>query len=166
MKVLLIAGGVLFLLLSIALLAGAAVLFFMARKRAKAQPAVAPQPPAWHPAPAAQESDGTIVVDTHHKWGALNAISGPLAGRLFPIEPEGFYIGRDFTLSQIVIDLPSVSKRHVWIGIRDGAIVAIDQKSTNGTFLNSPQAAIAEAKLKPGDTLIISQDVARFRYEI
>ncbi len=189
MKVLLIAGGVLFLLLSFALIIAAIIVFFMARKRGAAQPAAAPQrPPAPTPAaqppaaqtptpqpsfatmpvaqPSAPEGDGTVVVDTRRRFGVLNAISGPLAGRLFPIPAEGFFIGRDDTLSQVVIELPSVSKRHVWIGLRDGAIMAIDQKSTNGTFLNSPQAAIAEARLSPGDTLIISQDVARFRYEI
>ena len=97
-------------------------------------------------------------------WGALHATSGALTGRVFPIYPNGFYIGRDKTQAQVVIESQSVSKRHVWVGVKDGAVVAIDQKSTNGTYLNSLDTAVGEVRLKPGDTLILSDDVARFSY--
>jgi pSer/pThr/pTyr-binding forkhead associated (FHA) protein len=97
-------------------------------------------------------------------WGSLHARSGALAGRSFPIEPNGFYIGRDATQSQIVVDSPSVSKRHVWVGVKDGAVVAVDQKTTNGTYLNSLDTPITEIRLKAGDTLILSDDVARFTF--
>jgi predicted component of type VI protein secretion system len=91
-------------------------------------------------------------------------VAGPLIGRVFPIDPNGFYIGRDRALSQVVVDHASVSKRHVWIGYRDGAVMAIDQGSTNGTFLNTLGARMTERRLADGDTLIISHDIARFAY--
>ena len=96
--------------------------------------------------------------------GTLHGIAGPLAGRVFPIDDSGFFIGRDRSTSQVVIDSPSISKRHVWIGIRNGVVTAVDKNSTNGTFLNDPNAAITETALQSGDVLILGGDVARFEY--
>ena len=97
-------------------------------------------------------------------FGRLEATAGPLAGQTFPIKMDGFYIGRDRTQAQVVIEHPSVSKRHVWVGVRDGAVMAVDQSSTNGTYVNAIGTRIGQAKLNPGDTLIISDDVARFLF--
>lgn len=192
MKVLLIVSGVLFLLLAFALFVGAIVIFFVARKRKRMVPAdVAaapgaslepgrqarverpvhqPQSAVGEPAkPAAftPDANSTVVIDTRRPQpkGALRAISGTLAGQTFPIDTKGFYIGRDRSVSEVVIESPSVSKRHVWIGVRDGEVFAIDQKSTNGTFLNAPGSPIDQTRLSPGDTLIISDDVARFTFD-
>lgn len=202
-KVLLIVGGVLFLLLSFALFVAAIVTFFMSRRR-PAVPAVphepdtqrferppsrppgppplpaeepeAPRPlrekihPTPRPAPPPPslepEVEATVMIDSRKQqlWGALQATKGPLAGRVFPVDPKGAFIGRDATQAQIVIESPSVSKRHVWVGVKDGAVVAIDQKSTNGTYLNTADNAIIEVQLLPGDTIILSDDVARFTY--
>ena len=200
MKVLLIVGGVLFLLLAVVLFIAAIVVFMVGRKRSGSpvaanvppappvQPSTAPgaftPPPAFAPpapaftpppsplpplsaTPSIESNDGaTVVLDMSHRrnWGALHGTSGPVAGRVVPVDPEGFYIGREGSMAQVVINSPSISKRHVWIGVRDGAVVAVDQSSTNGTYLNTPENRITEARLEPGDTLIISHDVARFTY--
>lgn len=190
MKTLLLVGGVLFLLLALVLFAAAVVVFLIGRsRRAKAavpsqrpQAPTAPPPPprgitpsvpppmpapavaAPPPPPVADDPDGTIVLNTRGGAGALHGVAGALAGRSFPIDAVGFYIGRDRTQSQVVIENPSVSKRHVWVGMRDGAVVAVDQQSTNGTYLNDPARRIGEVRLAPGDTLIISDDVARLEY--
>lgn len=188
MKVLLLVGGVLLLILGFVLCVAAVIVFFVSRsRRAKAQampvaqPQPAPQPvpqptpqpvaptppppPPPPPAPVAPpDPEGTVVIDTRRQFGALHGTSGPVAGRIFPIDAAGFYIGRDKTLSQVVIENPSVSKRHVWVGIRDGAVIAVDQNSTNGTYVNSVGTRITEVRLNPGDTLIISDDVARLTY--
>lgn len=124
-----------------------------------AQPAAAG--PAHAPLPG--ETDSTVVAGGTG-IGALHATSGPLSGQSFPLKIDGFYIGRDRTLSQIVIEDPSVSKRHVWVGVREGVITAVDQSSTNGTYLNTLGTRIGQVRLSPGDTLIISDDVARFVY--
>ena len=120
----------------------------------------APSPP---PSPAPGDTDATVVAE-RIGFGALHATSGPLAGQSFPLKMDGFYIGRDRSVSQVVIETPSVSKRHVWVGIRDGVPTAIDQSSTNGTYLNTLGTRIGTVRLTPGDTLIISDDVARFVY--
>ena len=74
--------------------------------------------------------------------GAIVCTSGALMGQRFEIRPEGIYIGRDGTLAQVVISDNRVSKRHVWIGPRNGRVAVVDQGSTNGTFLNVPGSQI------------------------
>jgi hypothetical protein len=139
-------------------------------------PPSTPAPPAFTPPPSplppvnavppAGDEGATVVLDMSHRksWGSLHGTSGPVAGRVVPIDADGFYIGREASMSQVVINSPSISKRHVWVGVRDGAVVAVDQGSTNGTYLNAPENRITETQLKPGDTLIISHDIARFTY--
>lgn len=99
--------------------------------------------------------------------GSIACTSGALDGQRFEITPEGVFIGRDGAVSQVVIPDERVSKRHVWIGPRKGRVVAADQGSTNGTFLNSlGSAGIQEVPLNSGDTVIIcGADVARFVYQ-
>jgi S-DNA-T family DNA segregation ATPase FtsK/SpoIIIE len=113
----------------------------------------------------AGDTDATVVAE-RVGFGALHATAGPLAGQSFPLKMDGFYIGRDRSVSQVVLDTPSVSKRHVWVGIREGVPTAIDQSSTNGTYLNTLGTRIGQVRLTPGDTLIISDDVARFVYRV
>lgn len=182
MKSLLIVGGVLFILVSIALMIGAVVVFLLARSRRAraAQPAASasyapvapPTPPATHSTPAPtpepvavppEDPNATIVVSLPNApVRSLHGVSPNVAGRSVPIDQYGVYIGRDQKLSQVIVDSPDVSKRHVWVGLKDGVPVAIDQGSTNGTFLNAPGAVIREVRLKPGDTIIIANDTARF----
>ena len=100
-------------------------------------------------------------------YGSIRFISGVLEGQQFEIDPEGSYIGRESTLSQIVVTDPRISKRHLWIGVRDGAVKIVDQDSRNGTFINDPKTErITEATLNSGDTVIMGEsDVARFEYQ-
>ncbi|HYC92072.1 MAG TPA: FHA domain-containing protein [Thermoanaerobaculia bacterium] len=189
MNSILVVGGVLLVLLGALLLIAALVMYFAGRSR---QPVAAPTPyrpqPSPNPIPPAPvvppphqaaappppppptpliilpgDTDATVVAE-RLGFGALHATSGPLAGQSFPLKTDGFYIGRDRTVSQVVIETPSVSKRHVWVGIRDDVPTAIDQGSTNGTYLNTLGTRIGQVRLTPGDTLIISDDVARFVY--
>ena len=112
------------------------------------------------------EAEPTMFVSTRElSPGSLRGISGPLEGQVIPIVDAGFFIGRDRSMSQVIIDDMRVSKRHVWVGVRDGAVVAIDSGSTNGTYINELGTRVTEATLKPGDILIVSQDVARFEYQ-
>ena len=92
------------------------------------------------------------------QWnGMLLCTSGPLQGQHFPIEEVGLYIGRDPALSSVVINDSRVSKRHVRIVPRNGKVFAVDQNSTNGTYLSSaPGQRITEVQLKRGDRVRIS----------
>ena len=100
-------------------------------------------------------------------YGSIRFISGVLEGEQFEVDPEGAYIGRESSLSQIVVSDPRISKRHLWIGVRDGVVKIVDQDSRNGTFVNDPKSErITEATLNSGDTVIMGEsDVARFEYQ-
>jgi hypothetical protein len=100
-------------------------------------------------------------------YGYIKFISGVLAGEQFVVEPEGTYIGRESSLAQIVVSDPRISKRHLWIGVKDGRVKIVDQDSRNGTFVNDPKSErITEAVLNSGDTVILGEsDVARFEYQ-
>jgi hypothetical protein len=101
-------------------------------------------------------------------YGTIKFVSGVLAGEEFQVNPEGSYIGRESSLSQIVVSDPRISKRHLWIGVRDGRVTIVDQDSRNGTFVNDPKSErITEATLHSGDTVILGEsDVARFEYKM
>lgn len=101
-------------------------------------------------------------------YGTIRFVSGVLAGQEFDVKPEGSYIGRESTLSQIVVSDPRISKRHLWIGVKDGLVKIVDQNSRNGTFVNDPKSErVTEATLNTGDTVILGEsDVARFEYQL
>lgn len=134
-------------------------------------------PPAYVPNPANYDRtvdlSATIAIprapaDTAPiSYGAIKFVSGVLTGQTFDVKPEGICVGRDSALSQIVVADPRISKRHVWIGVRDGKVAVTDQGSRNGTFLNDPKSdRITDVILNPGDTVILGEsDVARFEYE-
>jgi pSer/pThr/pTyr-binding forkhead associated (FHA) protein len=147
-----------------------------ARGHAAAPPAAAP-PPAAPRAPAMEETRMVDIAAMNRgnapqatemvQWnGMLLCSSGPLEGQRFIIEDDGLYIGRDSTLSKIVINDSRVSKRHLRIVPRDGKVWAIDQGSTNGTFLGADKKRITEVQLKRGDTLILGDGAASFTYQI
>jgi hypothetical protein len=142
---------------------------------AEASPAEAFAPEAYAP-PANSGSldfDPTRTVAINREptvaisYGAIKFVSGILAGQQFDVNPEGSYIGRESSLSQIVVSDPRISKRHLWIGVKDGQVKIVDSDSRNGTFVNDPKSErITEATLNNGDTVILGEsDVARFEYQ-
>jgi serine protease Do len=146
---------------------------------APAARAHSPSPAAASPAPHIMAGDQGMTVDLSRtmaltadenafppNYGAIHFVSGPLSGQRFEIKPAGDYIGRDGGSSQIVIGDPRISKRHVWIGVKNGQVVIEDQNSRNGTFVNDPRSSrVTETSLNPGDTVILGEsDVARFEY--
>ncbi|HEX8153029.1 MAG TPA: FHA domain-containing protein, partial [Thermoanaerobaculia bacterium] len=97
----------------------------------------------------------------------LLCTAGALNGQAFVVEPDGIYIGRDEELSQVVVRDARVSKRHLRILPRGGKVYAIDQGSTNGTFLGDPAGErVTEVPLKRGDVLVLADGVAAFTFQI
>ena len=113
------------------------------------------------PDPSENVTAGTEMMQW---YGMLHCTAGPLEGQRFIIEDDGFYIGRDPALSKVVVPDTRVSKRHLRIVPRDGKVWAIDQSSTNGTFLGGQR--ITEVQLKRGDTLILGDNAATFVYQV
>jgi hypothetical protein len=134
---------------------------------------VAEAPPAALPDSGSMDFDPsrTVAITRENtvtiSYGYIKFVSGVLAGEQFVVEPEGTYIGRESSLAQIVVSDPRISKRHLWIGVKDGRVKIVDQDSRNGTFVNDPKSErITEAVLNSGDTVILGEsDVARFEYQ-
>jgi pSer/pThr/pTyr-binding forkhead associated (FHA) protein len=110
------------------------------------------------------EGGSTVMVQW---YGLLQCTGGALEGQRFIVEEGGLYIGRDPAMSQIAISDTRISKRHVRIIPRDGKVMAIDQNSTNGTFLGKAGGErITEVALKRGDILVLADNAATFVYQI
>ena len=141
-------------------------------------PTPAPAARGNHPSPAvAAPADQGMTIDLSRtvaigsdtapiNYGSIRFISGTLAGQQFQVKPDGEYLGRDSSSAQIVISDPRISKRHLWIGVREGRVLIVDQGSRNGTFINDPKSSrVTESSLNSGDTVILGEsDVARFEY--
>jgi len=143
-----------------------------------APPLVEPSAPRYEEPPTVTSTDSSdfdpsrtvaIVRETTLpiSYGTIRFVSGVLEGQQFEVDPEGSYVGRESTLSQIVVSDPRISKRHLWIGVRDGVVKIVDHDSRNGTFINDPKSErVTEATLNSGDTVIMGEsDVARFEYK-
>lgn len=143
------------------------------------KPAPPPPPPPPMPPMPMMAGDQGMTVDLSRtvaitsdgdsfpkNYGSIQFVSGPLSGQKFQVRADGDYIGRDGGSSQIVIGDPRISKRHVWIGVRNGRVMIEDQNSRNGTFVNDPKSArVTESPLSAGDTVILGEsDVARFEF--
>lgn len=141
-------------------------------------PAPAPAAAGNHPSPAVlAAADQGMTIDLSRtvaigsdtapiNYGSIRFVSGTLAGQQFQVKQDGEYLGRDSSSAQIVISDPRISKRHLWIGVREGRVLIVDQGSRNGTFINDPKSSrVTESSLKSGDTVILGEsDVARFEY--
>ena len=88
--------------------------------------------------PGGGANDGLpIFVPGAQRTAILKGIAGAYAGQLIPIPPEGIIIGRDPSYSNLVIQSPSVSRRHARImqGPSPDSWTLEDLNSTNGTFV-------------------------------
>ena len=98
--------------------------------------------------------------------GTLHCTVGRLQGHRFPLPPEGLWIGREAGAADIAVPESSISKKHVWIGPRDGVVMLVDETSTNGTFVNSVSAGrVRQRALAGGDRIIlVSETLCVFEY--
>lgn len=90
--------------------------------------------------------------------GSLSCVRGLLNGQKFALTHQGILIGRQPGLAQIVINDGRASGKHVWIGYENGVLVAIDQGTTNGTYVNDVRnGRISKQPLRDGDVVIVSE---------
>jgi pSer/pThr/pTyr-binding forkhead associated (FHA) protein len=137
-------------------------------------PAITAPPPAPPPKTVAGDLTQTEFIAPAHEgtemvqwYGMLVCTAGALEGKRFIVEEPGFYIGRDPTMSQVVIPDGRISKRHVRIVVKDGKVHAVDTDSTNGTFLGKAGGErVTDVQLRKGDTLVLADNAATFTYQI
>lgn len=103
-------------------------------------------------APVAATAFGSFTI------GSLTCMRGLLHGQRFSLTATGLLIGRQPGQAQIVVNDSRASGKHVWIGYENGVLVAVDQGTTNGTFVNDVRLGrISKAPLKDGDTIIVAE---------
>ena len=90
--------------------------------------------------------------------GTLTCTRGLLPGQQFSLGPQGILIGRQPGVAQVVVNDSRASGKHVWIGFEGGQLFAIDQGTTNGTFINDVRnGRISKVPLKDGDIVIVAE---------
>lgn len=89
--------------------------------------------------------------------------SGTGMGTEYPLEKPELFLGRDLS-SDLVINDPEVSRRHLRL-VLDGATYRIeDLGSTNGTFIHGLRLT-TPALLKPGEVITLGEKIV-LRYEV
>ncbi len=89
----------------------------------------------------------------------LTIIKGPNPGKIFTIQPPSRTIGRS-SVSDIVIDEPSISRQHARITLTDAGLLIEDLGSSNGTFVNGQRISkVQPLILRLGDTIQLGHKV-------
>jgi hypothetical protein len=90
--------------------------------------------------------------------GSLTCMRGHLQGQRFALTATGIVVGRQPGVSHVLVNDHRASSTHVWIGIDQGRLVAIDQGTTNGTYINDiTRGRITRAELRDGDVVIVGE---------
>jgi pSer/pThr/pTyr-binding forkhead associated (FHA) protein len=90
--------------------------------------------------------------------GTLTCTRGILMGQRFSVNATGIIVGRQPGVAHVLVNDHRASGKHVWIGIEGGKLVAVDQGTTNGTYINDiGRGRITRAELRDGDTVIVSE---------
>lgn len=88
--------------------------------------------------------------------GTLMCVRGQLMGQKFALTPGGIIIGRQPGVAHVLVNDSRASGKHVWIGLDQGRLVAIDQGTTNGTYVNDVmRGRITRQELRDGDFVIV-----------
>jgi predicted component of type VI protein secretion system len=83
--------------------------------------------------------------------------SGPVVGKVFPLEAQEISIGRE-TTNMIVINDVQISRRHARMELRGPTYVIQDLGSTNGTFVNGIRISGMQV-LTPGDAVTFGEGI-------
>ena len=90
--------------------------------------------------------------------GSLTCTRGQLSGQRFALTATGIIVGRQPGVAHVLVNDHRASGKHVWIGVENGVIVAIDQNTTNGTYINDVgRGRITRAALRDGDVIIVGE---------
>jgi S1-C subfamily serine protease len=90
--------------------------------------------------------------------GSVTCLRGELAGQRFALTATGIIVGRQPGVAHVLVNDHRASGRHVWIGLENGILVAVDQNTTNGTYINDvARGRITRSALRDGDVVIVGE---------
>jgi pSer/pThr/pTyr-binding forkhead associated (FHA) protein len=78
---------------------------------------------------------------------------------LIPVREPNTRLGRSVG-ADVVLEHPSVSRRHALIVQRSGQSVLLDDRSTNGVYVNGTR--VTQAHLRHGDEIGLGQVIIRY----
>ncbi len=84
--------------------------------------------------------------------------TGPTVGKVFPLDKNEVFIGRDLA-NDISINDPEVSRRHARIFLQGANFILEDLGSTNGTMVNG-QRLMGPYMLRPGELVVFGEQVS------
>jgi pSer/pThr/pTyr-binding forkhead associated (FHA) protein len=91
--------------------------------------------------------------------GRFLEVQGPGESLLIPIGSGVMHIGRGLS-ADLHLDEQSVSRRHAMLVERPGGARLLDDRSSNGTFVNGRR--IVQADLENGDVIVLGRVVLRY----
>lgn len=103
------------------------------------------------PVPAPKELRARLVVT-----------EGPVKGKVFELLPRTAVVGRRETCD-LVIDDPSVSRRHAQLEYREGSFILRDLGSTNGVYVNGVR--VQTKVLASGDIIKLGTTLCTFEVD-
>lgn len=83
--------------------------------------------------------------------------AGPTPGKVFPLEKDEMFIGREAN-SDIVINDPEVSRKHARLFVQGGNMILEDLGSTNGTSVNG-QRLTGPYVLRAGEIVTLGEKI-------
>jgi pSer/pThr/pTyr-binding forkhead associated (FHA) protein len=93
-----------------------------------------------------------------HTVGSVTCTRGQLTGQRFALTATGIIVGRQPGVAHVLVNDHRASGKHVWIGLENGILVAIDQNTTNGTYINDVASGrITRSALRDGDVIIVGE---------
>lgn len=110
-------------------------------------------------APALADDAGPDAAPAASARAVLKGLTGPWAGKRFPLANVVSVVGRTDG-NDVVVEDDSVSRRHAEVRKSGPGYAVRDLNSANGTFVNGER--ITEAPLRPGD--VVKFGVVEFSY--
>jgi len=91
--------------------------------------------------------------------GRYLEVQGAERTLLIPVKDEVIHIGRGLS-ADLHLDETSVSRRHAILVPRAGGARVLDDRSSNGTFVNGRR--VQQADLTNGDVIVVGRVVLRY----
>lgn len=91
--------------------------------------------------------------------GRYLEVQGPQQTLLIPLTGDALHIGRGLS-AQLHLDESSVSRRHAILVARPSGARILDDRSSNGTFVNGRR--VQQADLHNGDVIVVGRVVLRY----
>jgi pSer/pThr/pTyr-binding forkhead associated (FHA) protein len=91
--------------------------------------------------------------------GRYLQVEGPERSLLIPLGEQPLHIGRGLN-ADLRLDEASVSRRHAIVVPRPAGARVLDDRSSNGTFVNGRR--VQQAELRDGDVIVLGRITMRF----